>query len=141
MPDFSPDPLESFYQALDQALDRFLAENPAVCSGCGRCCHFKEAGHILYTSTLERRRLAAARPIANPDAGPEQTAAGERCPFQKDGACQARVERVLGCRLHFCRLEGNSLAEEFAEEWHRKLKQLHEELGVAWDYRPAFPIH
>ncbi len=140
LPFANPDPLDAFYLALDQALTQFLAQNPAVCTGCGECCHFKEAGHILYASSLERRRLSQSRPVENPDASAAQIASGERCPFQKNGACQARAGRVLGCRLHYCRLEGNPEAEAFAEEWHRKLKELHEKLDVEWDYRPAFPL-
>ncbi len=136
MSESETDPLDAFYLALDQA----LAERHADCSGCGKCCHFEKAGHILYASSLERRRLARAIPVEPPDASPEQIAAGERCPFQKDNRCMAQNVRTLGCRLHFCQEEGNAAAEEFAEVWHRKLKQLHEEVGMAWDYRPALPL-
>lgn len=120
------------------ALDRELARRGATCAGCGACCHFETAGHILYASRLERELLAGIEPPVSPDAGSEAIAAGWRCPFQKGNRCLAREARVLGCRLHFC--EGGAGLDELAERWHERLKRLHDELGVAWDYRPLLPL-
>ena len=126
--------LFAFYAALDHCLD----ELGLACDGCGECCHFETAGHILYASRLEREALAGFAPSGHPDATPEAIAAGERCPFQAGGGCQAREARTLGCRLHFCR--GGGELDELSEEWHNRLKRLHDDLGVEWDYRPLLPL-
>ena len=121
------------------ALDRELSGTAPVCAGCGRCCHFETASHILYASRLEREFFAAATPPADPDAGPEAILAGRRCPFQKGGRCHAREARVLGCRLYFCGNGGEGV-DELAERWHNRLKRLHDDLGAEWDYRPLLPV-
>lgn len=125
--------MRGFYRELDGE----LAGLAAACAGCGRCCHFDEVEHILYASRLERLYLArvAAAP-ARPDAAPELLASGKRCPFQKNRACLAREGRVLGCRLHFCARED----DELSARWHDRLKRLHEELGVEWEYGPLLPL-
>ncbi len=118
------------------------------CSGCGACCRFDEVDHVLYSSDLERRHLlAVSTPPAEPDRDGDATRAellktGLRCPFQKDGHCEARDGRPLGCRLHFCRRpkETESGEEAFCETWHARLKRLHDDLGLEWRYRPLLPL-
>ncbi|MDR1745316.1 MAG: YkgJ family cysteine cluster protein [Planctomycetota bacterium] len=118
----------------------------AACSGCGACCRFDVADHVLYASDLERRYLLAASGVpAEPDGDPELAsliASGLRCPFQKDGRCEARDGRTLGCRLHFCQWpkEKESEEEAFCEAWHGRLKRLHDDLGLEWRYGPLFPL-
>lgn len=120
-------------------LDRRLAKLGLACAGCGECCHFDTAGHILYASPLEREAFAAAPPPSAPDAGPDLLARGLRCPFQQDNRCHAREARVLGCRLHFCQADDPLRLELLSERWHRRLKRLHDLLGIEWDYRPLLP--
>lgn len=120
-------------------LDRELAGLGAVCAGCGACCRFDVADHILYAGALEREAFVAALPSARPDASPGLVAAGLRCPFQRNGLCLAREARVLGCRLHFCSLERDGAFAAVSEKWHARLKRLHACLGVAWEYRPLLP--
>ncbi len=129
-------PLVLFYQELAAAIASF---SPA-CRSCGECCYFDLSDHILFASALERDYLATAQLPAKPDADSRQIATGERCPYQKDGKCSARRERVLGCRLHFCRLTADEKYALFCEHWHQRLKQLHEELNLPWDYRRVFPL-
>ena len=128
--------LEEFYRELDRELE----DLGAVCDGCGECCHFDKVDHVLYASRLERLHLARAAELPlHPDATPELLAAGLRCPYQSGGRCLAREGRVLGCRLHFCSWPARQDENDFAERWHAKLKELHDTLGVGWDYRPLLP--
>lgn len=121
-------------------LDAELARLGVACRGCGECCHFDKVDHILYASELERRLLAVdAVPSSNPDASVEQLSGGLRCPFQERGRCMAREGRVLGCRLHFCSWPEHGDEFAFTENWHGRLKALHDDLGVEWGYRPLLP--
>lgn len=117
-----------------------------ACSGCGTCCRFDEVDHVLYASELERQYLlAASTPPAQPDRDADAAFArlletGLRCPYQRDGRCEARDGRTLGCRLHFCRWPDDRDGEAFCETWHGKLKQLHDDLGLEWRYGPLLPL-
>lgn len=126
---------------LYREVDAEMAARAPGCRGCGDCCRFDAADHILYASRLERlyiMRAADALPAAAFDG--ELTAAGLRCPFQEGDRCLARAARTLGCRLHFCSWPDPGAAEEMYERWHQRLKRLHEALGVDWDYAPLLPL-
>lgn len=126
--------MRAFYRDLDDAIGKL----GRLCDACGRCCRFDEVDHVLYASGLERFYLAHTASVPDhPDAPAELLAAGLRCPFQKNGLCQAREGRALGCRLHFCREEN----DEWSEAWHDRLKRLHEDLGVEWAYAPLLPCN
>lgn len=128
--------MRTLYRDLDAELARF----GVACRGCGECCHFDTVDHILYAGELERRYLAvSAEPSINPDASAELLISGLRCPFQEGGCCLARGGRVLGCRLHFCAWPEHEGELAFAERWYTRLKALHNDLGVEWDYRPLLP--
>lgn len=135
------DAMASFYREVDKDMDRLTRRGDVACEGCGHCCHFDTAGHLLYASELEKRYLlrVAALP-EHPDGDGEEIESGDRCPYQKDGKCHARSGRVLGCRLHFCQWPDVAAAEDAAEQWHARLKRLHEELGVEWRYARLLPL-
>lgn len=122
-------------------LEGELAVKEVECAGCGTCCHFDVADHVLYASELERRYLLeSVIPPDHPDGDVELLARGLRCPFQEEGRCRAREGRVLGCRLHFCRWANAAEEAEFCELWHGKLKWLHDELNMEWRYGPLLPL-
>ncbi|MFW5857000.1 MAG: hypothetical protein ACOCX4_03900 [Planctomycetota bacterium] len=129
--------LGALYNALAAELDAL----DVACGGCGACCRFDEAGHVLYASTLERRLVEEA---VRRGELPAPSAAPGRCPFQVDGACCARAVRTLGCRLHFCRTRSGDPVPEATRErldalsatFHRQLSDLHVRADVPWDYRP-----
>lgn len=129
--------LKALYAELDEA----LAGKGWVCGGCGECCHFESAGHILYASAMEKRYLLASgeRP-EEPDGAGGLLEEGLRCPYQKGGKCLARLGRPLGCRLHFCGVGDGGDESEFYEYWHTRLKRLHGELGEEWRYGPLLPL-
>lgn len=121
--------LATLYQSLSEELDAL----GCVCSGCGRCCHFEEAEHILFATRLEIESLVASHPPA------VRRPAPGRCPYQSDEACHARESRPLGCRLHFCRPtpEQQKRLEELSAEYHHRLQELHQRFGLEWSYRPV----
>src|ERR1700691_533367 len=83
-------------------VDREVAAAGPVCVASGRCCRFKEYGHVLFLSSLEAEVLLEGVPEENrAQAGPEHLR-GEFCPYQKDNLCTAREPRPLGCRIYYC---------------------------------------
>ncbi|MFN0051717.1 MAG: hypothetical protein ACKV0T_05975 [Planctomycetales bacterium] len=116
--------------ALYQAVDGEIAAAAPVCQVSGRCCRFREYGHTLFLSRPEAELLLEPGLPANAviDEG--------SCPFQVQGLCTARERRPLGCRVYFCDPGYRETGEEITERYIRRLKQLHDETGTPWDYRP-----
>jgi hypothetical protein len=121
---------------LYEEVDRRVAAGGARCLGGGGCCKFDLAGHRLYLSTGELVFLAH-------DAPPAARAAPGRCPYQSGGRCLARARRPLGCRVYFCRAGRRRTETENApdaaqdilyEEFHGRIKALHERFGVPYQY-------
>jgi hypothetical protein len=101
-----------------------------VCVASGRCCRFKEYGHVLYISNLEADVLLA-------DAPPyEQPVSTDFCPFQKDKICTAREPRPLGCRVYYCDPTYQETGNAITEKYLSRLKQLASEHGVEYRYAP-----
>src|SRR5438876_4505879 len=114
------------YHDVDQAV---AAAGP-ICVASGRCCRFKEWGHVLYLSNLEAEvLLAQALPYERP-------VSAEFCPFQKDNLCTAREPRPLGCRVYFCDPSYQETGRRISEEFIHRLKELAREQGVDWQYAP-----
>jgi len=107
------------------------------CVQSGRCCRFEEFGHRLYVTTMELAAFVAQlsqamRPeLADAVAG----WSGAGCPFQLNRLCGAHAIRPLGCRIFFCDDSSASWQQERYEAMHARLKQLHEELAVPYNYR------
>ncbi|HYV36715.1 MAG TPA: hypothetical protein VE988_13495 [Gemmataceae bacterium] len=126
--------LEIYHEA-----DAAVAAAGPVCIASGRCCRFKEYGHVLYLSSLEADVLLSSvppRPDAGRGVGGEGTASPDFCPFQKDNLCTAREPRPLSCRVYFCDPTYQEKCQEITETHLRKLKDLAEESGIAWEYAP-----
>ena len=111
-------------------VDREVAAAGPVCVASGRCCRFKEYGHVLYLSNLEADVLLANAPPY------EQPVTADYCPFQKGHLCTAREPRPLGCRIYYCDPSYQDTGNQITEEHLRRLKQLAQEHGVAWHYAP-----
>lgn len=107
-----------------------IARAGPVCELSGRCCRFKEYGHTLFISRPEAELLLE-------EGLPENATADEAgCPFQVNGLCTARERRPLGCRVYYCDPNFAGKGEALSERYIARLKQLHEESGTTWDYRP-----
>jgi hypothetical protein len=101
-----------------------------VCVASGRCCRFKEYGHVLFVSNLEADVLLAGAPPY------ERPVTPDFCPFQKGNLCTAREPRPLGCRVYYCDPQYQETGSRITEKYLRRLKELADEQGVAWRYAP-----
>src|SRR3954463_6408086 len=113
-----------------QDADRAVAAAGPVCVASGRCCRFKEYGHVLFVSNLEAEVLLASAPPY------EQPVSADFCPFQKGNLCTAREPRPLGCRVYYCDPSYQETGNALSEKYLRQLKRLAEEHGSDWLYAP-----
>lgn len=113
-----------------QEVDRDVAAAGPVCVASGRCCRFKEYGHVLFLSNLEADVLLAQAPSY------EQPVSPDFCPFQKEKLCTAREPRPLGCRIYYCDPTYQEAANAITEKHLRRLKELANDYGVEWQYAP-----
>jgi hypothetical protein len=111
-------------------VDGEVAAAGPVCIASGRCCRFKEYGHVLFVSNLEAEVLLADAPAYHQPVTPDF------CPFQKENLCTAREPRPLGCRVYYCDPAYQETGTQITEKYLQKLKALAEEAGAAWRYAP-----
>jgi hypothetical protein len=111
-------------------VDAEVQEAGPVCVASGRCCRFKEYGHVLFLSNLEADVLLAGAPPY------ERPVTPDFCPFQKGNLCTARQPRPLGCRVYYCDPNYQETGNRITEKYLRRLKELADEQGVAWRYAP-----
>jgi hypothetical protein len=116
--------------ALYEEVDREVAAAGPVCIASGRCCRFKEYGHVLFLSNLEASVLLADAPAY------EAPVTSDFCPFQRDNLCTARGPRPLGCRIYYCDPNYQVRASEITEKYLFRLKELAEALEIDWRYAP-----
>jgi hypothetical protein len=112
-------------------VDREVAAAGPVCVASGRCCRFKEYGHVLFLSNLEAEVLLAGAPPYDPS-----SVTPAFCPFQKGNLCTAREPRPLGCRVYYCDPNYQEKAGELTEKYLHRLKRLADEHGAEWRYAP-----
>jgi hypothetical protein len=115
---------------LYREVDRAVAAAGPVCVASGRCCRFKEYGHVLFLSNLEAAVLLAGAPAY------DRPVSADFCPFQKDNLCTAREPRPLGCRVYYCDPSYEETGNRITEETLQQLKALANEHGVEWCYAP-----
>jgi Fe-S-cluster containining protein len=115
---------------LYQQVDQTVAAAGPVCIASGRCCRFKEYGHVLFLSNLEAEVLLAGAPPY------DKPVTADFCPFQKGNLCTAREPRPLACRVYYCDPSYQETGSRITEEYLRRLKALANEQGIAWHYAP-----
>jgi Fe-S-cluster containining protein len=119
--------------AVYRDIARAIEQRKPVCVMSGRCCRFEEYGHRLYVTTME---LACFVHDLKELGGPERSglAVDGGCRFQVGKRCGVHAIRPFGCRIFFC----DSTAEEWQqsryEEFHGRLKSLHDSLSVPYFY-------
>ena len=116
---------------LYREVDAAVAAAGPVCVASGRCCRFKEYGHVLFLSNLEADVLLCGAPPYDPASVPP-----DFCPFQKGNLCTAREPRPLGCRVYYCDPNYQETAGALSEKYLRRLKALADEHGTGWLYAP-----
>jgi Fe-S-cluster containining protein len=113
-------------------VDRDVAAAGPVCVASGRCCRFKEYGHVLFLSNLEADVLLSQAPAY------DLPVSADFCPFQKENLCTAREPRPLGCRVYFCDPNYQETGNRITEKYLQKLKKLAQENDVPWNYAPLW---
>jgi hypothetical protein len=125
-----PEALRRQVLELYRQVDEAVARAGPVCVASGRCCRFKEYGHVLFVSSLEADVLLAAAPEYDRPVSPDF------CPFQRGNLCTAREPRPLGCRVYYCDPAYQETGSTITEEYLGRLKQLADVNGVPWRYAP-----
>jgi hypothetical protein len=115
---------------LYEEVDEEVKAAGPVCLASGRCCRFKEYGHVLFLSNLEADVLLSAAPPY------DQPVSAHFCPFQKEKLCTAREPRPLGCRIYFCDPSYQEPMKEITEKYLGRLKELAARHGIEWRYAP-----
>ncbi len=118
-----PAAVQQLYADLEAAIDR----RRPVCVASGRCCRFDDYGHRLYVTTMELAAFVAQldRPAHHGD--------GAGCPFQAGRLCDVHSIRPMGCRVFYCDAAAGWTSAIY-EEFHRRLKSLHESMDVPYRY-------
>ena len=109
-------------------LEQELGARDEWCRMRGVCCDFHAADHRLYATGVEVRYLVGARAVPASD--------GVLCPFWRDGICEARDHRPLGCRTYFCHPDGERRGQELYASYHRALGELGDAAGIPYSYLP-----
>jgi len=125
--------IQRVYSDLQTQID---ARRP-LCSASGRCCRFEEFGHRLYVTTLELATfMYELETRAWPDSLEESRRSwdGNGCPFQVAGLCGVHAIRPFGCRIFFCDASSTQWQQEQYEQFHSRLKLLHQSLDVPYFY-------
>jgi Fe-S-cluster containining protein len=112
------------------AVDAEVAAAGPRCDASGRCCRFKEWGHVLYLTQIEADVLLSEAPPYQAPVSPDF------CPFQKENLCTAREPRPLGCRIYFCDPAYQEVGNRIMESALSKLKQIAREHDLDWRYAP-----
>ncbi len=116
----------AFYDWLDCQTRRY--NKPEIlCSVCGKCCKFKEFGHLLFVTGPELIFLAANRDDKlrkMPD---------DICPYNKWGKCTVYRHRFSGCRIYNCHADKDFQAV-LSESAVKKLKSICETFDIPYRY-------
>lgn len=132
-------------------VQKAIAERKPVCNMSGKCCKFEEYGHRLYVSTLEMaafldgmknegRRLkddegdGKPTPFSSLRLHPSSLPSNTGCPYQLAGLCSVHAIRPFGCRMFFCDPTATGWQQEMYEQFHARLKSMHDQLEVEYFY-------
>lgn len=104
-----------------------------VCWASGRCCNFRQTGHLLYVTGLEAAFTLVR--CGSPGKGrlAEAVTSGG-CPFQVMNLCGVHGDKPLGCRLFFCDRTAQQWQNEVYERLLGELRALHTRHKVEYRY-------
>src|SRR5262249_4900088 len=111
-------------------VDREVAAAGPVCVASGRCCRFKEYGHVLYLSSLEAEVLLAGAPPY------ERPVGAGFFPLPKGHPCTAPQPPPPRVRRYSRAPNYPETAGRLTEKYLRRLKELAEQEGRGWHYAP-----
>jgi len=110
-----------------------ITRRAPVCWASGRCCNFRETGHLLYVTGLEAA-YTLVRCGSPGRSGLEAATAGGGCPFQVMNLCGVHADKPLGCRLYFCDKSSFPWQNEVYERLLSDLRLLHTAQGIEYRY-------
>jgi Fe-S-cluster containining protein len=122
--------IDALYADVQSVID---ARRPR-CDASGRCCRFESYGHRLFVTTAEAAHFAAAHRGATGKTLDLSAWDGAGCPLQADRLCNAHAYRPFGCRIFFCDPSAGDWQHEQYEQFHTRLKVLHETHRVPYYY-------
>ena len=127
-----PDVREAVSRLYADVKNEVDARRP-VCVVSGRCCRFEEFGHRLYVTTIELAAFVHGLE-AQADRHVSSPWDGTGCPFQVRKLCGVHAIRPFGCRMFFCDATSTEWQNRAYEQFHARLKALHEKLDVPYRY-------
>lgn len=124
------DALEAVYLSVRDAVE---ARGPA-CWASGRCCNFRQAGHLLFVTGLETAYLWNR--LSAPLTSDELTRAYQRgdCPFLLTNLCTVHALKPLGCRVYFCDQAAQDWQMQLSERSMEMIKRIHVEFDIEYRY-------
>ena len=126
-----PDVRDAVLRVYDDLQHQIDSRQP-LCSASGRCCNFDRYGHRLYVTTMELATFLHQLNETNqsiPAAADPAT-----CPFQSNRLCSVHTIRPFGCRIFFCDATATEWQNDQYEQFHARLKHLHDDLDVPYFY-------
>lgn len=113
--------------------DQIEARGPA-CWASGRCCNFRDAGHLLYTTGIEAAYCVSR--LQNPLSPQAIEAAVARggCTFQAENICGVHTIKPSGCRVYFCDRSAQSWQNDLTERAIEQIKRIHKDEGIEYRY-------
>ncbi len=131
-PTVPPEAFEALKKIYDD-VDQEIQASGVACWVRGLCCDFEKTDHVLYASSLE---IAYVREIH-----PEPFEGGScLCPFWKDGRCDERTRRPLGCRTYFCDEKYRDQLEAIYEKYYRQITEVATQYSLEWSYQPFVKV-
>lgn len=114
--------------------DQRIRQIAPICELSGRCCRFDDYGHRLYVTTAELATFVAMARKTPVPTTLTQRIDGSGCRFQQGKLCMVHQLRPMGCRMFYCDPRTQQPLQTLFEEYHQKLKRLHEEMDVPYCY-------
>ena len=109
-----------------------IADRRPRCDRSGACCRFEQYGHRLFVTTVELAAFAAG--LSADAAAKLSDTPGDGCLYQQGGLCSVHAVRPFGCRMYFCDPDATDWQQDQYEQFHLRLKELHERHGVPYRY-------
>jgi Fe-S-cluster containining protein len=116
----------ALYDWLDGQASRHIRPD-SLCSACGKCCNFKQFGHLLFVTGPELMYLSAklGKKLKQMSDG--------ICPYNKLGNCTVYDFRFSGCRIYNCNAD-KDFQSFLSESALKKLKSICERFDIPYKY-------
>lgn len=107
-------------------IDQQIAQDPASCDACGKCCNFDAYDHRLFVTSPEMIYFASK--IADP-----KPMTKGYCPYLVEGKCQTHESRFAGCRIFLCTAD-TDMQGCLSEQALEKFKDICQKFNIDYYY-------